>query len=204
MAEEIQVIYFNTFYSILNSILCFRKPFKIQKTWTKASTKAKPNVSYTAEAFENVNEAEVLPAPSPLHMENTSFEDQISSESYQQQSATKSLDGSSIKKSTPGSRELKGILENMPSLRRSPLPAHRRIVSGSSRPTSTSRTIDLTNKESEKKTGTSRTIDLTNKESGKKTGTSRTIDLTNKESGKKTDKTEKQKLLMEKRLQTSQ
>ena len=122
----------------------FRKPFKIQKTWTKASKKVKPTVVSTAEAFENVKEAEIPPAPSPLHLQNPSLsKGQTSSESYPQQSA---------KKGTPGSRELKGILENMPSLRRSPLPAHRRIVSHNSRPASTSRAIDVANKESGKKT----------------------------------------------------
>ena len=131
----------------------FRKPFKIQKTWTKASKKVKPTVVSTAEAFENVKEAEIPPAPSPLHLQNPSLsKGQTSSESYPQQSAAKSLDGSSVKKGTPGSRELKGILENMPSLRRSPLPAHRRIVSHNSRPASTSRAIDVANKESGKKT----------------------------------------------------
>ena len=126
----------------------FRKTFKIQKTWTKSQ----PTVISTAETFDDGN---ISPAASPVHLHTPSpSKDPISSES-QQQAVAEGSNSSSGKKSASGSRELRGILENMPSLRNSPLPAHRRIASCSTQSTSShSRTIKPKNKESGKKADT--------------------------------------------------
>ena len=129
----------------------FRKTFKITKTWTKSQ----PTVISTPETFENFDNDRISPAASSVHLHTPSpSKGPLSSGSYQQHSNQKSVAGdSSDKKSASGLRELRGILENMPSLRNSPLPARRRIVSSySSQPTSShSRTIELKNNESRKK-----------------------------------------------------
>lgn len=137
-------------YSVSIIKYTFRKTFKINKT----RTKSQPAVVSTAETFENFDDGRISPAASPVHLRTPSpSKDPIASESHLQQ---KSVARGSSGKRAPGSRELRGILENMPSLRNSPLSARRHIVSSStSQSTSShSRTMELKGKESGKKTST--------------------------------------------------
>lgn len=127
-----------------------RQTFKINRT----RMKSQPAVISTAETFENFDDGRISPAASPVHLRTPSpSKDPIASGSHQQQ---KSVARGSSGNRAPGSRELRGILENMPSLRNSPLPARRHIVSSySSQSTSShSRTMELKGKESGKKTST--------------------------------------------------
>ena len=131
----------------------FRKPFNIKKTWERS----KPAVSATGEHFDNFD-GRISPVASPTRLPTPSSpRDLASNESYREsghKSPAKGPDTSSINKKTPASRELRGILENMPSLRTSPIPAHRRRTfdPSSSQQTSSSRKITPKSKESTKKT----------------------------------------------------
>ena len=77
----------------------------------------------------------------PLSIPSPPAKDQVidgSDPHSSENSLAESSDNSSVKK-TPGSRELRGILQNMPSLQNSPISAHRRVSRDSSRQTSHTR-----------------------------------------------------------------
>lgn len=108
-------------YSTFSLRNVFRKPFNIKKTWSRS----KPSLVQSGETFEidaTSSEAQFR-SPSPPK-DQSPYHQQSNNEPF-----AKNTDSSSSKQKTPVSRELKGILDNMPSLRRSPLPARRRSAS---------------------------------------------------------------------------
>jgi len=139
------IVLYTSYYAI------FRKPFKIKKTWERS----KPVVSAAEEHFENFD-GRISPDALTAHLPNPSLpRDPVSREFPQgsgYKSPAKSPDTSSVKKETPASRELRGILENVPSLRNSPIPAHRLRTPSSLQEASSSREINPKSKESTKKT----------------------------------------------------
>lgn len=139
----------------------FRKPFNIKKTWSRSKPAVVSAEETAGETFENFTDSGISPIASPVHLHTPSpAKDLIKDGSHQQSSKkalTKGLDSSSTKKKkTPESRELRGVLENMPSLRKSPLSARRRNVPDGAQQSSSSRSQMITpkTKESRKETET--------------------------------------------------
>ena len=110
----------------LQLITCnIRKPFNIKKTWSRN----KPAVEETSGVtVENFNDDNISFVTSTVYLRSPSPPKDLTTDESHQQSSRNSIaksSNSSTKKKTPESRELRGVLENMPSLRKSTLPARR-------------------------------------------------------------------------------